>query len=311
MERCLPDDGDAIGRYLGEALALPLDAEPVRSYLGLVDEARPVTQQHELLVAVRVDGRRAARAARRAGEGGRGAPAVLIREMRGLEHRLAGAGISVEGALTPRMLARALRAGFDPAARAALARIGALDPERAGTDCRQRRADGGRGVLAQPSAPTAAHHCTYWIAEWPRIEVGAGLPAAVRCSQTRALRTIALVMEPARAGARSVAPPRPPAPTRSPTTNCGRRPGFLATARRRRAARGARAIARRSCRWVTRAALLRLRHRLERGLAGGARAGAAPTSSRRPSGRAWSCGRLLRRAGEGFTYTLPLCRGLS
>ena len=54
VERTVPDPGNEIGNYLKENIAVPLDSVIARSYLEVVDEAGPVTQEHEIFVAVQI-----------------------------------------------------------------------------------------------------------------------------------------------------------------------------------------------------------------------------------------------------------------
>jgi len=151
-----------------------------------------------------------------------------------------------------------------------------------------------------------AFHCTYWIAEWPRIEVGADfLLPFVLAGTTR--RTIALAMEP-------LDPARALRSAENARTNeisdddLRARMGFLATARRRRQQQ----------------ALLEREHELAAGHSGVRFSGYVTVSTGSQDEledatanieqSAQTVGLELRALlGEqamGFTYTLPLCRGL-
>lgn len=114
VERTAGEAIDEAGRYLRERVRLPRGHRALASYLQLVEEAGPAARRHELLLAVQIEGRRAGRLIKRAGGGDAGACVVVLREATILMQRLAGAGIEVRGALTPRMVVRALRAGFEP-----------------------------------------------------------------------------------------------------------------------------------------------------------------------------------------------------
>ncbi len=132
----------------------------------------PPARQHETFIALQIDARGLRRAIRRAGGRDEGAVAVLLRELAALAEHLQRAEVVVRGALSPRLLARAIRLGFCPDDRPGLDRLGAGDPERAGT------APANAGPMAAEESwrhyrTDGAFHCTYWIAEWPRIEVGA------------------------------------------------------------------------------------------------------------------------------------------
>ena len=95
----------------------------------------------------------------------------------------------------PRRLAAAIRLAFDPHSRPGLARLATLDPSRE------------EGVSARNAWPrqTETHwsyyrtndvvHSTYWIAEWPRLDVGPDFLAPLLV-QTRSMRTVSVTMEP-------------------------------------------------------------------------------------------------------------------
>ncbi|CAN5240692.1 hypothetical protein BH20ACT9_BH20ACT9_10930 [soil metagenome] len=194
LERTVPDAGDAIGRDLAVRMTAGRGHPAVRSYLDLVDHVQPVTQQHEMLVAVRVGDRKAHRAIRKAGGGDAGACAVLVRELEQLVEQLHGAELLVEGALPPRLLAKALRTGFDPSTRAGMARIAADDPEREGTAPTNAWPHATETTWSTFRAD-GSWHATYWVAEWPRVGVGPDFLSPLLL-WTQAMRTVSLVMEP-------------------------------------------------------------------------------------------------------------------
>lgn len=194
VERTAPDDGDEMGRYLASAVKVPAGQPSLASYLELIDAAGPASQPHELFLVASICAARCRRAIRSAGGGDRGAAAVLAREITHLSRELRGAEILVDGALTPRMVARALRTAFDPAARTALARRAAGETEEAGTD------EGNAWPLATDTSwatyrSEGAWHATYWIAQWPRMPVGPDFLAHLLLGTT-AMRTVSLTMEP-------------------------------------------------------------------------------------------------------------------
>ena len=198
VERTGPDDGDEIGRYLASAATVPAGHPSLASYLDLADAAGPASQPHELFLVVSISTGGARRAIRTAGGGDAGAAAVLVREVRHLARELRTAEVTVDGALSPRMVARALRTAFDPAARARLARRAAGDPAEAGAS------EGNAWPLATEATWAAyrsegAWHATYWIAQWPRRPVGPDFFAHLLLGTT-ATRTVALTMEPVPTG---------------------------------------------------------------------------------------------------------------
>jgi len=196
VERTVPSDGDEVARYLQEErdTTVPLASSSVASYIELVESAGAVTQDHELFVALQLDARRAWRQVKRLGKGDQGACALLMRELETLAERLVAADVQVQGALRPRMLARAIRDAYDPYGRTYRNRLAAVAADHAGV----------RPANAWPLAAEAtwadyrtdsAVHATYWIAEWPRIDVGATFLSPL-LMQTNVLRSVAVCMEP-------------------------------------------------------------------------------------------------------------------
>jgi hypothetical protein len=171
IERTVPDPGDEIGHYLKDNLALPLSSPIARAYLEVVDQAGPASQEHEALVAVQIDAAKSQRLIKAAGGNDYGACEVLRRELTSLASSLMNTEVAVEGVLTPRLLAHAFRTAFDPESRRLLATVGSNEASRLGTS------PANAGPLATEASwstyqTDGACHATYWIAEWPRIEVG-------------------------------------------------------------------------------------------------------------------------------------------
>jgi hypothetical protein len=197
LERTVPDDRNALNRYLRDALdpSIGIDALPLQSYLRLTQAAGPVTEQHELYIALQLHAGKAARVIKQAGGKDTGACMVLARELDTMARRLEQAEVEVLHALGPRRLAATIRLAYDPHARTNLARLASHDPSRED------------GVSARNAWPqrTQTHwsyyrtndvvHSTYWIAEWPRIEVGPDFMAPLLV-QTRCMRTVSVTMEP-------------------------------------------------------------------------------------------------------------------
>ncbi|HEY2960135.1 MAG TPA: SCO6880 family protein [Actinomycetota bacterium] len=197
IERTVPDDRNSLTRYVRDAIdpSIGLDAAPLQSYLRLTQAASPTTEQHELFVVVQVNASKASRAIKQAGGRDTGACVVLARELESFARRLEAADVEVMHALGPRRLAAAIRLAFDPHSRPGLARLATLDPSRE------------EGVSARNAWPrqTETHwsyyrtndvvHSTYWIAEWPRLDVGPDFLAPLLV-QTRSMRTVSVTMEP-------------------------------------------------------------------------------------------------------------------
>jgi hypothetical protein len=190
IERTAPAQGDELARWLHTARdpSLPARGAPVvESYLELIGQSTQVTYDHEILLAVQVD------TARLHGRSEQQSEQVLeqvVQLVRGLE----AAEIKVLGALSSGQLARVLRTGFDPYARAELAPLDAL-------------AGGAHPLAIHNAGPLAAveswdHyrcdgalHATHWISGWPRIDVSPMFMDAL-LADSDTVRTVALTFEP-------------------------------------------------------------------------------------------------------------------
>lgn len=307
LERTVPSDGDQVARYLQEErdTTVPLATSSVASYIELVESAGAVTQDHELFVALQIDAKKAWRQVKRLGKGDQGAVTLLLRELETLAERLVAADVQVQGALRPRMLARTIRDAYDPYGRTYRNRLATLDPERAGVDPSQAwplAAEASWGEYRTDSAV----HATYWVAQWPRIDVGATFLAPL-LMQTNVLRSVSTVMEPV---ALSVAIRKVEA---ARTTDIAdeqtrARTGFVTTARKR----------------LQQDATLRREEELADGHAEFRFAGYVTVSAPDADALERSCAevehaaqqarleltRLYGQQAEGFTFTLPLGRGL-
>jgi hypothetical protein len=311
VERTVPADGDEVGRYLGEAWArdtVPVDSLAMQSYLELTSSAPAVTRDHELFVCLQIDAKRAWRQIKRTG-GRQGADAsacaVLLRELEALAERLTAADVRVVGALRPGMLALAVRVAFDPWSRPGLARLTAADPDRDGID------EAAAWPLATETSwgvyrTDGALHATYWIASWPRIDVGAAFlsPLLLHVQMVRAIGVTIEPISPLKA-IREVEAART---SDAADLELRGRMGFVDTARRRRQTD---AVARRE-------------EELADGHAAVRFAGYVTVSARTLDELERNCSEvehaaqmcrleLLRLYGQqeqAFTYTLPLCRGL-
>ena len=195
VERTVPNDGDDVAAYLQQARdpALALWSGPVTSYIELIESAADVTQDHELFVSLQLDGWRARAEARKLGGGDEGMLRLVVREVELFARRLEGAGVQVLWALPPRTLAKAIRDGYDPFGRSSRARAGALDPARNGTPT-ELAGPQARDTTWSTLGTDSAVHVTYWISEWPRIDVGAVFLQPL-LMQTTAVRTVAMVMD--------------------------------------------------------------------------------------------------------------------
>jgi hypothetical protein len=126
---------------------------PGEHYGHLLEEVSPSLWTHEVYVAVSV---------RRSGApwSGPQAPASLLREqLSSLDERLRSAGLMPGAVLTPRLLASFVGRSFEVAPLG----VPGSSPWPIGVDNRWSRL-----------RTDASWHASYWIAEWPRTEVGGG-----------------------------------------------------------------------------------------------------------------------------------------
>ena len=304
LERTVPEPGDAIGQYLREAVQLPHTSTAVRSYLQLVEDAGPTSQHHETFVAIQLDATRAQRIIKQAGGGDDGACAALARETYGLASRLAAADLDVVGMLTPRLVAQTMRTSFDPRAQSSIA--------MANVDASER------GIATDQAWPLATQddwsyyrsdsgvHATYWVAEWPRLEVGPDFLAPL-ILQTWVQRTVSVTIEP-------VPPLRAQREAESARTTdiadseMRERHGFVLTARRR----------------SEQQSLMGREQELAAGHADMRFSGYITVSATSIDDLEVACGEVEQQAGQArlvlrrmsglqedaFTFTLPLGRGL-
>jgi hypothetical protein len=272
----------------------------IESYLELISTSTKVAQEHEVLLAVQVDARRA-RERRRA-------PAVqtLLEQTERVAQRLDAAEVTVLGALTPAQLARTLRTAFDPYARAELTALHAADPDRE---------LGSGGGSAWPLgtrdswdhyASDGAVHATFWISAWPRVEVSPMFMDSLLGHST-AVRTVSVTFEPLPID-RSTREIEAAVTRDRADRELRARFGQSETARQRQAAE---ATKRREAELAAGHGEVRL-------------SGFITVSGRDPDDLRLACGEVMEHAArarlelrrlygqqaEAFTFTLPLCRGL-
>ncbi len=194
-ERIVPDGGEGVSRYVRERF-LQLGHEHARaSYLQLIEQDAPAAQRHEVLLTLTISERGWLKQMRRAGAGDieRGACAMLLSEADHLRRLLEGAEITTEALLTPRQYARELRVAYDPTLRRRRDAI-----EREGGEVGSHPANAWPRRLQEHLDCIEADgywHRSYWVAEWPRIDVGPNFlsPLLLR---THGLRAVTLVMKP-------------------------------------------------------------------------------------------------------------------
>src|SRR5581483_269330 len=111
IERTAPAQGDALARWLHDERdpAVPLRGTPlIESYLELIGDTTRVSQDHEILLSVQIDARRAR------GRGPAAGHTALLEEAERVAQGLEAAEVTVSGALSPGQLAQALRTAHDP-----------------------------------------------------------------------------------------------------------------------------------------------------------------------------------------------------
>jgi hypothetical protein len=224
VERMIPGDAETLTRHFESCRAIGSDAPAARSYASLVKEAGPLGQDHECFVALSIRLRQR-----------RGQPTpevVLLRELRLLEGQMRGAELDIEKALDRDALGAVLRTGFDPWGRALLTRRAAHFPH-----CNPATA----WPVASDESWSAwrtddTWHATFWVAEWPRSEVGPDFLSPLLL-HTAGQRSVAVVMAPLppSAGIREAEAART---AQAADDHLRQRAGFLSTARRQRQAEG-------------------------------------------------------------------------
>ncbi|HET7177695.1 MAG TPA: SCO6880 family protein [Solirubrobacterales bacterium] len=307
VEQSAPAPGDDLAAHFQAQRdrAVPLDSDLVRSYVELIESAAPQAKEHEVLVCVQISERRGARELRRLGGGPDAACELLLREAEGLAERLALAEVSVAGLLRPRRYAALIRDAFDP--------FGARGRERAALVGHDR--EGVEPALMGPLAAEeswshyrtdSALHAAYWIASWPRSDVGPMFLAPL-LMQATALRAVAVTIEPV---PYSLAMRRAEAAQTAEVAeeiNRGRQ-GFVSTARNRRRAQAA---ARREEELADGHAEMRFAGYLRTSAQGTRELERAESEVEHAAALArLGLQRLYGEQEAGFANTLPLCRGL-
>lgn len=221
----VPDDGAAVGGHLAARGVLPEDAPARQSYTTLLRSAGGETCRHDVHLAVQLHAAgAAARAMRSLGGGPRAACALLLREVGSLRRQLASADIPVERVLDERALAmlvrRSIAVGTSGGRGCAPLGIAWPWPLETESEWGMLRTDG-------------SWHATYWIAEWPRVDVGPEFLGPLLLGSVR--RSVSVVMEPL-SPAQAVRQAERARTADIADAELRKRGGFLATARRTREA---------------------------------------------------------------------------
>jgi hypothetical protein len=302
IERTAPAQGDELARWLHDERdpAVPLRGTPmIESYLELIGSTTKAAQEHEILIAVQIDGRRVG------DRGDEAATRALIEQTERVAQGLEAAEVTVLGALGAGQLARTLRTAFDPYARAELAAVEAAEPDRDGLAEANAWPLGAREHWEHYCSDGAVH-ATFWIGGWPRVDVSPMFMDAL-LGRSNVVRTVAVTLEP-------IAPDRSTREAEAAVTRdradreLRHRFGQAETARQRQAQEAA----------VRREAELAAGHAEVR------LAGFVTVSGRDRDDLHRACSdvheqaararlelhRMYGQQAEAFAFTLPLCRGL-
>lgn len=163
------------------------------SYLELVSSAGPLTTAHDVLCTVTIDRRRVYRP--RAADQEHAAIDTLLEETQLFAGRLEAAGLTVEPPLSPAELATALRLRCDPSCAARLSARAATFGQHAGVVAPHNWAPMAVALEWRHATVDRSLHRSYWIAEWPRLQVTADWMAGPLL-HAGGVRTFTVVYEP-------------------------------------------------------------------------------------------------------------------
>lgn len=169
------------------------DATELADYIELVAESGPLTTAHDVLVTVTVDRSRVSR--RASSPGADPAVEVLLQEIGLFARRLDHAGLLVEGPLSPGELALVLRLRCDPSCARRLGRRAETLGEATGVVSMHNWHPAALSVTWGGVRVDQSWHRSFWIAEWPRLEVPADWMAPL-VLHSGGVRTVTVVYEP-------------------------------------------------------------------------------------------------------------------
>ena len=159
-------------RFLADHAGVARNPDAVESYRELLAAAGPLSVTHEVLVSVTVDPRRVSDGRVRLDGDHDGVVDALLEELRLVSMRLESANLIVGAPLSPPRIAEALRLRLDPACRPRLESRRASLAQLAGIVSRFSSAPVAAQVNWDYVRTDGSVHRTYWVAEWPRLEVG-------------------------------------------------------------------------------------------------------------------------------------------
>ncbi len=278
-----PDDGQGVRSYLAAEAAPDAASACTASYDSLLTDMDSHTCAHDVVLAVQVRLTRSVEAG----------CATLAREVGSLVRLLADADVQVESVLSADDLARQLLRTYEPhAASAGAVRVGDHWPMAMEESWSEVRVDG-------------MIHATFWVAEWPRIEVRSDFLAPLLLGSARS--ALAVVMEPLGpdAAVRKVEASRT---ADLADAELRRRGGFVSTARH---ARESEVLARREAELAEGHASFRYSGYVTVSAPSAEELTAACDIVQHAAGQSrLALRRLYGDQASAYTCTLPLCRGL-
>lgn len=159
-------------RFLAHNIGDLANVEAVASYRELLADAGPMSVGHDALVTVTVDQRRVSKGGPTGESTVDGVVAALLEELRLVTVRLDAANLVVGPPLSPPKTAEALRLRMDPLCRTRFEPRAATLAELTGVVSRYSAGPLASQVALDHVRTDASSHRTYWVAEWPRLEVG-------------------------------------------------------------------------------------------------------------------------------------------
>jgi hypothetical protein len=200
LKRTVPRKTNELVTYLKQHCER-MDSASVRAMFEVIDRSAELSREHEVFFVVQMPAVRMSRSARRRmseAEQRDRAGAEAVEQLEGIARHLQAAEIaikSVDGALTPRALARMVKDSFDPFGRLLRDRRDLLAPEQAGLDAAHAWPISTHDFRDRYRADSA-DHIVWQIQEWPKVPVTAGFLAPLTLRPDLPVHTIAIVMEP-------------------------------------------------------------------------------------------------------------------
>lgn len=333
----IPDDASAVSEYFFHHKVLDDESDACKSYRNLLQSTGINACRHEVRLAVQIkNDRTIAKVMKQLGGGTVGACAILSRETAALTRILDDVDICVDGVLGPEELYTELRSSISgdevvhPGSSSTRdAATGSPEDESTAgqfvpgsqhlkcTWSRKSAESVGREIGTSPWPIAISSqwsrvqtddfwHATYWIAEWPRIDVGSDFLGPLLLGTVR--RSVSVTMEPL-TPSQAIRQVEHARTADLADSELRRRSGFLTTARRSRESDG----------------VVRREGELADGHASFRFSGFVTISAPTIDMLEEACGITEQHAGQcrlelrrlygdqalAFTYSLPLGRGLS